>query len=277
MVPRSFCILSAIVVLLAAPRIGCSIVRAQSLEDPSPLINYAYATWIGTGFYTVGERDVWIFRIPVTSYTLRETTEKKIGYRLLFPLTFGFHNFNEIPDSLATVAFVPGLEVSIPVTKNWYLKPFVHIGYGKDFSGGEGAWIFGAGIRSLALFPWKKWEFSLGNTLMGAQQEFSGNEFDNGFSMFEIGLNVANPWRFSFYDRETRVDTFFIYTGFIDDLDYLFATKRSEELNNLFQLGALMRPDKEYRIWFVKLKGIGVSYLFGDSLRGIRLHTSFPF
>ena len=131
--------------------------------------------------------------------------------------------------------------------------------------------------RSLAVFPWKDWEFSLGNTLMGATQEFSGSEFDNGFSMFEIGLNVANPWRFTLFKRKIRVDTFFIYTEFLDDLDFLFANGRREEISRLYQLGAVLRPDKEYSIWFIKLKGIGLSFLFGGDVRAIRLHTGFPF
>ena len=278
MFKKLLCILAVAAALLVAPQIDCSTARAQAFEDPRILINYAYAIWLGTGIYTLDEREVFIFRIPVNSYTLREPAEKKIGYRLLFPLTFGFHNFNEIPDSIATAAFVPGLEVIVPVTKNWFLKPFGQIGYGKDFSGGKGAWIYGAGIRSLALFPWKKWEFGLGNTLMGAfNTDFGGSDFDNGFSMFEIGINVANPWRFDLLDRKTGIEPLFIYTNYVDDLDFLFADRDDKRVGELFQLGVTFRPDREYRIWFVKLKGIGASYLFGDGVRAIRFHTGFPF
>ena len=269
--------LLAVTAALAVFGIGSGMARAQTFDDPRLFLNYAYATWLGTGYYTIDEREVWIFRIPFNSYTLREPADKKIGYRLLLPLSFGFHNFNEIPDSLATVTFVPGLEVSIPITKNWFLKPFGQIGYGKDFSGGQGAWIFGGGVRSLALFPWKKWEFGLGNTLMGAAQKFSGSDFDNGFSMFEIGLNVANPWRFPLAGRQTRLDTFFIYTSFIDDLDFFFVDKPREEVGELFQVGLTLQPDRAYRIWFFEFTGAGISYVFGDGVRAIRLHTGFPF
>lgn len=274
---RIAAILFTATMLIVSPWIGRSVCRAQMSEDPSFLINYAYATWIGTGYYTVEDRDVWIFRIPLAAYNLREPTEEKVGYRLLFPLTLGFHNFETIPDSLATIAFVPGLEVSIPITKNWTLKPFGQFGFGKDFSGGSGAWIYGFGFRSLAVFPMKKWEFQLGNTLMAAGQEYRDGEFDRGFSMFELGLNVRNPWSFTFLNRETRIDTFFVHTEFIDDVDILLATTKLEKISRLFRVGATLKPEKGYKIWFATLQGIGLSYMFGDGARGIRLQTSFPF
>ena len=273
---RNICIILSVGILIFFSWVGPPVSRAQAFTDQGSFINYAYATWIGTGYYSVGEQDVWIFRIPLTSYTLRESTEEKIGYRLLFPVTLGFHNFDVIPDSVATIAFVPGLEMSIPVTRNWYLRPFAQIGYGNEFESKKGAWIFGAGVRSLATFPWDKWEFELGNTLMAASQN-SNEGFDNGFSMFEIGLNVKNPWSFTFLDRDSNIDTFFVYTHLINDMEFYQLNRPLEDVGRLYQFGATLQPEREYKIWFVKLKAAGLSYLFGDGVKAIKLHTGFPF
>ena len=222
----------------------CHPASTKDFDDPEFLVNYAYATWIGTGVYTVGDRQVYTLRVPYSSHMLKESKGKGVGLRLLFPLTLGFEQFEEIPENLATIAFVPGLEAIFPVTGNWQLKPFVQGGYGNDNQGNQGAWIYGGGIRSLARFPINKWRFDLGNTLMNAFQEHSGEKYDNGFSMFEIGLNVVNPWRFSMLDQNSRIDTFFIYTNFIDDLDILFTDRTNEEVKALYQVGVALVPER---------------------------------
>jgi hypothetical protein len=255
----------------------CHPASAKDFDDPEFLVNYAYATWIGTGVYTVGDRQVWTLRVPYSSHMLKESEGKGVGFRLLFPVTLGFETFEEVPENLATIAFVPGLEAIFTVTGNWQLKPFVQGGYGNDNQGNQGAWIYGGGIRSLARFPFNKWRFDLGNTLMNAYQQYSGERYDNGFSMFEIGLNVVNSWRFSVFDQNSRIDTFFIYTNFIDDLDILFTDRRKEEVKELYQVGVALVPDEKFRLGFIRLKGIGVSVMAGDGIQAIRLHTGFPF
>ena len=250
---------------------------SQEFDDPEFLVNYAYATWIGTGIYKAGDREVLTLRVPFSSYMLKEQKGKGTGFRLLFPITLGFERFEEIPENLATIAFVPGLEAIFPVTANWQLKPFIQGGYGNDNHGNQGAWIYGGGIRSVAQFPIDKWRFDLGNTLMGAYQKYSDDTYDNGFSMFEIGLNVVNPWRFSVLSQHSRLDVFFIYTNFIDDIDIFYADRRKEEVNELFQLGVALVPDDRFKLGFIKLNGLGISLLTGDGIQAIRFHTGFPF
>lgn len=255
----------------------CTPASTQEFDDPEFLVNYAYATWIGTGIYNAGDREVLTLRMPFSSYMLKEQKGKGTGFRLLMPITLGFERFEEIPENLATIAFVPGLEAIFPVTPNWQLKPFIQGGYGNDNHGGQGAWIYGGGIRSLAQFPVDKWRFDLGNTLMGAYQKYSDDAYDNGFSMFEIGLNVVNPWRFSILGQRSRLDVFFIYTNFIDDLDILFVESRSEQVNKLFQLGVALVPDDRFKLGVFKLDGFGISLLAGEGIQAIRFQTGFPF
>lgn len=274
--------LATLIVLTFLSAASPAVSRSQPFEDEASFINYAYATWLGTGYYSGGNQDVFIFRIPLTSYTLRKPTEEQIGYRLLFPLSLGFHNFDDFynlgifPDSVATIAFVPGLEISIPVMRNWYLRPFGQIGYGNDFESRKGAWIFGIGIRSLVVFPLDQWELELGNTLMAASQN-SNEGFDNGFSMFEIGLNVKNPWNFNFLDRDSHIDTFYVYTHLINNVEFYQMDRAQDEVGKLHQIGVTLEPDRGYKIWFVKLEAAGLSYLFGDNVKAVKLHTGFPF
>ncbi len=124
---------------------------AWAADEPEDVINYAYSNWIGSGFYKVGDRTVYLLRAPL-SYALREADSEKWGMELLFPATIGFHEFSDGQDNVGTITFVPGVQFTYPVLENWWLKPFGQFGFGKDFSGSDIAWIYGAGIKSLATF-----------------------------------------------------------------------------------------------------------------------------
>ena len=75
--------------LLAGYCWGVSLARAT--DESEDVINYAYSSWIGSGFYKLGDRTVYLLRGPF-SYTLREADSEKWGLELLLPATIGFHD-----------------------------------------------------------------------------------------------------------------------------------------------------------------------------------------
>jgi hypothetical protein len=83
---------------------------AGAADEPEDVINYAYSSWIGSGFYKIDDRTVYLLRAPF-SYTLREADSDKWGLELLFPATIGFHDFSDGEDNQATFTFVPGVRV----------------------------------------------------------------------------------------------------------------------------------------------------------------------
>jgi len=139
--------------LIAAVLAGFFLVVSPvgAVDQSEDVINYAYSNWIGSGFYKIDDRTVYMLRAPF-SYTLKEADSENWGMALLFPATIGFHNFSEGEDNQATFTFVPGVRFDFPVLENWRLKPFGQFGFGKDFSGSDMAWIYGVGIKSLATF-----------------------------------------------------------------------------------------------------------------------------
>ena len=84
----------------------CGVSPARALAESEDVINYAYSSWIGSGFYKIGDRTVYLLRGPF-SYTLREANSEKWGLELLLPATIGFHD--NADENLGTVTFVPGL------------------------------------------------------------------------------------------------------------------------------------------------------------------------
>jgi hypothetical protein len=51
---------------------------ALAVDEPEDIVNYAYSSWIGSGFYKINDRTVYLLRAPF-SYTLREADEEKWG------------------------------------------------------------------------------------------------------------------------------------------------------------------------------------------------------
>ena len=153
--------------------ISCQTDLARAVKESVDIINYAYSNWIGSGFYRVDDRTVYLLRAPF-SYTLREADSQNWGMELLFPATIGFHDFDDGEDNVGTMTFVPGVRFVYPVLDNWWLKPFGQFGFGRDFSGSDVAWIYGVGIKSLATFNLGSSELDFGTAFTWADQNQSG-------------------------------------------------------------------------------------------------------
>jgi hypothetical protein len=129
----------------------CLLVSPVGAVDQSEdVINYAYSNWIGSGFYKIDDRTVYMLRAPF-SYTLKEADSENWGMALLFPATIGFHNFSEGEDNQATFTFVPGVRFDFPVLDNWWLKKTIKISRG----------CINSGLPSAARINFRFWEYSI--------------------------------------------------------------------------------------------------------------------
>lgn len=246
-------------------------------DKSEDIINYAYSSWIGSGFYKVGDRTVYLLRGPF-SYTLREADSERWGLELVFPATIGFHQFSGGLDNEATITFVPGIRFVYPVLENWWLKPFGQFGFGRDFSGSDIAWIYGAGIKSLATFELKNLDLDFGTAFTWADQNQSGGGSDSGFSMFDIGLNSRWPTNITVLNRRSDLNLYFVYTQFVNDLDFERAQKENKNIRRLYKFGIALSSQQKYPILgLFNLRGGGLDVTFGDGYFGIGLTTGFPF
>jgi hypothetical protein len=268
--------------------IGCSLfslclaaeeVAAEANTDRFGGINYAYSTWVGTGYYSIGDRSALILRGRWAPRLLEANSQRKWELDLLLEGTIGFYDFLTSDTSVAAVTAVPGLRASYPVRDNWWLKPFGQIGVGKDFSDGDTVLIGAAGIKSLAAFPRPNgavWE--LGNSLMFADNsDSSENLSDDGFSMFEIGLNRRSPIDFRVLGQPTDLNLFFIYTEFINDLEFFQVDITDTRLKRTYKFGFAFTAEEKFSIMGIKFGGAGFTVSLGDNYLGIGFTTGFPF
>jgi hypothetical protein len=253
----------------------CAVSPARAVDEPADVINYAYSSWIGSGFYKIGDRTVYLLRGPF-SYTLREADSEKWGAQLLLPATIGFHDNEDGNDT--TLTFVPGIQFTFPILDNWSLKPFGQFGFGKDFSGSDIAWIYGVGIKSLATFDLKTSELDFGTAFTWADQNQSGGGSDSGFSMVDVGLNSRWPTSITLLDRKCDLNLYFVYTQFVNDLNFERAQKDNKNIQRLYKFGIALSSEEKYPVLgLFNLRGGGLDVTFGDGYFGMGLTTGFPF
>ena len=216
-----------------------------------------------------------ILNLPVY-YPLRETDDERWGIKLRLPVSLGFQNFDDFPEDLQTFTFVPGIELEIPLFTHWEIKPYAQLGLGKDFSDGSLATIYGLGLKGLGTFPLDRFTLSLGGGMLlaGSRTKYTD---DLAFSKFDLGLDVRHPVPLSIRGRPTDLGLFAVASYYRNDLDLSFPDDTDEEVTYLFEVGISIGTQPAFRIWRFDAPRVGLSYLFGDGLKGIRLNAGFPF
>lgn len=254
-------------------------------EDPEDLFNYSFAVWLGSGFYKISDADkrLAVLRVPA-GYTLRpmqseaSTPMDRLGFRLLLPAVIAYEEETETEFSFGALAFVPGLEIEIPVNKYWSLKPFGQIGAGKDTAGGTFQYIYGGGVKSLVSVPWRKFVFGIGNSWVVAEDQDASSHDTTGFSLFNAGLDIRHPVNFTIFDRQLHIGGYFVVNYFKNHVDIFGADGNTSKLKTLYEVGLTFGVSEAVSIWKVDLDRVGIDYRWGDEgLRGIGFNLGFPF
>lgn len=282
--------LATVLSLSAALALGPPSLRAQEhqtkpvQERSGDVINYAYAATFGSGVYAVAGRSVQIYKVPF-SHRLRRLGEHRWGATLQFPVTLGFYDFKArdvldsgLPEDVETITFVPGVEFQVPLGRDWSLEPFAHAGVGKDFSGGGWTYIYSAGVRSYYRLPWRwrRTETTLGNDLYYVGHTIHGAR-SGGLFAVETGLDLRWPLRWTIRGRRTDASLYVANYLYLNDVE--FARQKAEPLviDSEYEVGVTFGREKPWRLGFVRIPRVGLSYRFGDDLSAVRLTLGYPF
>jgi hypothetical protein len=261
-------------------------VRPAAAEDSDgDLVNYSFAIWLGSGFYRVSDADkrFAFLRVPF-SFTFREGQYEKpafldrLGLKLLLPALAGYQQETDTNDDLGAAAFVPGLEVQVPINKHWTLKPFGQVGVGNDTGEGDLQYIYGTGIRSLVSIPYRDFIFGLGNSVILAENRNASTDDVNGFSMLEIGLDMRTPLGFNLLNRQINFGVFFVASRFYNRVDFIKEIDETERTNRIYTIGLTIESDDPVSIWKFNFDRVGIDYRWGNAgFTGIGFNMGFPF
>jgi len=285
-------------VLLALTFLLCGIsgeVLAQTgnsrlLEDPARQVHWAMGAFFGTGWYKVDDnRNMYIFRIPprqsLSESSIDDKGQRKLGIEILYPLTFGLHDLDEIPDfidfdNFATVSFTPGIQLEIPVTEKWYLRPYAHFGWGTETNSSDSAWIYYGGIKSRYVLGSGRTEWALLNGLYFAGYK---PEFENRgrFGSFMTGLEYARPLRnFELGGDALWLNGHITFNYFFDKLNFHVDDDLVESVDDQWEIGlALSKGSKKMKFWFFHFEHVGLSYKWSSNrtYRAISVNLRSPF
>ena len=188
-------------------------VPAEDADDPARQVHWAMGAFFGTGWYRVDDnRSVYIFRVPPRQ-TLRESAfsadgQRTLGLEIQYPLSLGLQKLDDVYDFIDfdnynTVSFTPGVQVEIPVTEKWYLRPYVNLGWGTEVKSGDSAWIYYGGLKSRYQLGGDESTWSLLNAInvagynpdygkRGRYGSFmTGFEFDHPLKGIKVGNDEA--------------------------------------------------------------------------------------
>ena len=247
--------------------------RAYTQEDLQP-VHWAFSSFFGTGWYQIdNNRSVFVLRMP-PRWTLRESEYREdgrqSGLELHFPVTIGVHDIDDLPgiiepDNFGTVSFTPGVEFEIPVTADWYLRPFVQAGYGFDLSSSEGAWIYMGGVKSRYRFDLDRADIDIltnvyyagYNSNNSEDDDISGillgTEFTHRLGAAERGANrYSAKWHASYSRLSRKLN--FIDPG--EDTGF-------NSVDDFFTIGlAFTPPEGRWNFWLYKPWQLGLALEF---------------
>jgi hypothetical protein len=251
-------------------------------ESPSPVLNHAFATQLGSGIYRVDGRMAYIYRFDTAAPLARHDSTNVL--RLRFPVTIGFFDFEitdviniDLPDHIATLSLVPTLEYDIAMQPNWWLEPFIGAGGGHDFSTNTSSFIYATGMQSFAFFPWDATDVRLGNRLVYSGYTTSAASFVDDFAIFESGVDFRKLLgiRIADYDLDWSlfgVNMIYLLSPHIINLNPDRMVAHAE-----WEFGVTMGIHQRPRILGIALPRIGLSYRFSSKADAIRLVFGDPF
>ena len=259
--------------LLLVPMPGC----ADGVDDEEDFINYAFATWIGSGVYKMHDRNLTILRAPF-SWQFREAEVGKTGYKALLPVTLGLHDSTDFDDRVGSLSFVPGLEADYMIRPGWLIKPYAQLGVGKDFSGGNAAVIYGAGIKTLTWMEVEDYRVSFGLGALAAASKVTDGGNKEKFTKIDIGIDAGRATRIRMLNRNLVLNAFYTLSYFANDAEFPQENDKNGKIHVLHEIGLTFSGKPE--VDFAGISGLqgGFGYMFGsNSFQGLSFNAGFPF
>ena len=274
--------LCAWLLLVAAP--------ALAETDEAGAIHWAYGSVMGTGWYSLdGERDVYVLRIPpkwrYQGASIDADGHRRPGIEFRFPVTLGLHRIEEFDDFLdlenfGTVSFTPGVEVEYPLSERWWLRAYGHLGWGREVSGSESAWMYDAGIKSRFALRKGQLDWAVVSEVFVSGYD-SNEQVDGSLGGLMLGADFAYPVAFQLgLGQPLNLTWDVTYSWYADDLTFRTRTNARRSIDDEWRIGlALARRDGPVPVWLFNFSQIGLAYRFSSdgAFRGITVNFSAPF
>lgn len=249
-------------------------------------IHWAYSTWFGTGWYRIGDsRDAFALRYAPRRLISEQSIEggrRHYGLEVRVPVTVGLEHFplDDIagsvdPENFASVSVTPAVNVQIPVTARWTLRPFAALGWGTVLNGDESAWTWWAGLKSryrseAGKLDWS-WVYSVAVV---------GHSPNHGPSSNFWPVMTALEFDYPLGARTLQGEPLFVnwhvsYTWFADELELFGPDRTFDAIRDQWQVGlGINKAETPIAVWRLAFERITLVYRFSSDgeLKGIGLN-----
>jgi hypothetical protein len=261
-------------------------------EGSFGVTNFAFSSYLGTGFYSTSGQDVFVIQLPF-SFQIRQMTDEEAGWKLRLPLTIGIINLDgtfdgigldstprtdALPelDDVTTLTFLPGIEYQYPVTPDWNVRPFFDYGFARDFNYTNNILIIGTGISSYYdFYEDDTRKFTLINKFIYAREGSKNSGENTDYTLIETGINYRITTDHVWGDKQVYVNPYFIYFYYPDDLVLLERTTTPIRVGNEREIGFTLSnlPD----MLFLENPELGFGIRRGSGVTAYRLVFGVPF
>lgn len=257
---------------------------AYAQDSDASSVNWAYSSYFGSGWYQIeGDQDVYVLRMT-PRWTTREFAidrfgNRRMGVKFKLPITAGLNVFelDNIPgalepENLSSLSITPGVDIEIPVTTRWLLRPFASLGWGTILNDSESAWTYWGGIKSRYGFQSGKLGWALLNSV-----GFVGHSPSSGpsekFWPLSIGFEFDYPV-FQPTDNDAQLFLYWHlnYTTFEDDVDFDTEIGKVDPIVDQWEIAlAIGKREGRIKVWFMEFDRLGLGYRASSNgeLRGI--------
>ncbi len=269
--------------------LSCQALSADGGAQPqeSDSAHWAMASFLGTGWYKIDDSlSIFVIRIPPRQ-TVRESwfdgrDDRGIGIEIKYTTTLGLFSLDDVPstadsDDFGTFSFTPGIELEIPVTEDFYLRPFAHLGWGTDSEGASSSWIWFGGVKSRYRFPQSRNNLAIiGNIYYGGHNPSEGKSGDmTGLALGMQGSIPLGNW--SYGETTIDLDWHAMYTYFSNEPFFTTPASRTLEVQRMVELGLALSPrDGKWNLWLWKPErlGLGVKWDPDTDFLGLTINFS---
>ena len=282
-------LLSACLLWAACPGpVAAQAVPAEA--EPEEQVHWALGAFFGTGWYQVDDnRSVFVLRIPprqqVREASLGEDGSRRIGVEVLYPVALGLSQLEGVPDfvafdNYASISFTPGVELEVPVTPEWTLRPYLHLGYGWEEATSEGALIWYGGVKSRYRMASERHRWSLLGAayFAGYRPEYEGR---GRYSAVMAGIEWEQPLgRLELRGEPLYLEWHLTYDWFFDELKFHVDRDTVETVRDQWELGlAFGRGDRPIELGFLSFDHVGLAYRWSSNgtFDAIVLNFTSPF
>jgi hypothetical protein len=222
-----------------------------------------------------------VLRLPF-AYTIRRASEEQWGVKLILPVTAAFAQFDLRDFDLGNVStsgmtIVPGVELEIPMSPAWTVRPFLSAGWGREFQRDSSAIIYSAGVSS----AWQRPVNENLLTALGAKFVYAGYQSggeESQLAALSLGGDLGFPLPMEISGRQAILGTQLIGTIYFNDLEFLMPGSGVKEVSQEVEVALTLGVRRPIEVLGVAFDRIGLGYRWGsDGLRGVRLVGSFPF